>query len=134
VLRYLEHVRSGKRLAARTVTLYGEDLARLQAQAAEAGLPLDAVQTAHVRRWLATLRSAGYSPRGLARILSGWRGFYRWLVQERLIAHNPVQDVRAPRAGKPLPKALSVDDAMRLADHRGNATPWSSSFTAAACG
>ena len=123
VLRYLEHVRSGKRLAARTVTLYGEDLARLQAQAAGAGLQLDAVQTAHVRRWLATLRSAGYSPRGLARILSGWRGFYRWLVQERLIAHNPVQDVRAPRAGKPLPKALSVDDAMRLADHRGNATP-----------
>ena len=57
-------------------------------------------------------RSSG---RGIALILSGWRGFYTWLGREGLIASNPVQDVRAPKAPKPLPKALSVDEAVQLA-------------------
>jgi integrase/recombinase XerC len=34
-----------------------------------------------------------------------------------LVTSNPVQDVRAPKAPKPLPKALSVDDAVQLADY-----------------
>jgi len=41
------------------------------------------------------------------------------------VAHNPVQDVRAPKAPKPLPKALVVDDAVRLAEFdRSGADPW----------
>jgi integrase/recombinase XerC len=48
--------------------------------------------------------------------LSGWRGFYIWLGREGVVQSNPVQDVRAPKAPKPLPKALSVDDAMQLAE------------------
>jgi integrase/recombinase XerC len=41
------------------------------------------------------------------------------------VSSNPVQDVRAPRAGKPLPKALSVDDAVRLASFEGQgSTDW----------
>jgi integrase/recombinase XerC len=40
-----------------------------------------------------------------------------WLGRQGLIGHNPVQDVRAPKAGKPLPKALGVDEAVQLASH-----------------
>ena len=116
VLRYLDFVRFEKRLAARTLALYAEDLHKLQAFAAEAGQPLTQVQSAHVRRWIAGMHSQGRSPRGIALILSGWRGFYHWLAQERLIAHNPIEGVRAPKAPKPLPKALPVDAAMQLAD------------------
>ena len=116
VLRYLDFVRFEKRLAARTVTLYQEDLHKLQEFAVAAGQTLVQVQPAHVRRWIATMHSQGRSPRGIALILSGWRGFYHWLAQERLIAHNPIEGVRAPKAPKPLPKALPVDAAMQLAD------------------
>jgi integrase/recombinase XerC len=49
--------------------------------------------------------------------LSGWRGYYTWLGRNGHIAQNPVLDVRAPKVPKPLPKALSVDDAMQLASH-----------------
>lgn len=117
VARYLEHVRSGKRLAARTVTLYTLDLERLQAHAREAGVPLLQVQTAHVRRWVARMHAGGRSGRGIALILSGWRGFYHWLGLQDLVASNPVVDVKAPRQPRPLPKALGVDDAVRLAEH-----------------
>ena len=114
--RYLEHVRVQKRLAARTVTLYSLDLQRLGSLAAQAGVALCAVQPAHVRRWVAQMHAGGRSGRGIALILSGWRGFYTWLGRENRIAANPVVDVRAPRQPRPLPKALGVDDAVALAD------------------
>ncbi len=117
VARYLEHVRSGKRLAARTVTLYTLDLERLQAHAREAGVPLRAVQTAHIRRWVARMHAGGRSGRGIALILSGWRGFFHWLGLQDLVPSNPVVGVKAPRQPRPLPKALGVDDAVRLAEH-----------------
>jgi integrase/recombinase XerC len=123
--KYLEHVRVERRLAARTVELYAFHLQSLREHAAEAKLPLDRVQTAHVRRWMAQLHSAGREPRGIALVLSCWRSFYRWLGHEGLIGFNPVQDVHAPKAGRPLPKALGVDDAVRLAElYDPEADPW----------
>ncbi|MEJ8835124.1 tyrosine recombinase XerC [Ramlibacter sp. AN1133] len=116
VERYLEHVRVEKRLAARTVELYALDLHKLSEHAAKAGIALTRVQNAHVRRWVAQMHGGGRSGRGIALILSGWRGFYAWLGRERLVDSNPVQDVRAPKVAKPLPKALSVDDAVQLAE------------------
>lgn len=115
VQRYLDHVRVEKRLADRTVALYTGDLQRLSQQAAEAGLALKQVQNAQIRRWVAQMHSGGRSARGIALILSGWRGFYVWLGRQGEIDHNPVQDVRAPKAGKPLPKALGVDESVALA-------------------
>jgi integrase/recombinase XerC len=123
--KYLEHVRVERRLAARTVELYAFHLQALRENAAEANLPLDRVQTAHIRRWMAKLHSAGREPRGIALVLSCWRSFYRWLGHEGLIGFNPVQDVHAPKAGRPLPKALGVDDAVQLAElHDEDADPW----------
>ena len=125
VERYLEHVRVGKRLAQRTVELYALDLQKLLANAQAAGVPLAKVQSTHVRRWVAQMHGAGRSGRGIALILSGWRGFYVWLGRQGLVDCNPVQDVRAPKAPKPLPKALSVDDAVQLAGYENaDSDPW----------
>jgi integrase/recombinase XerC len=123
--RYLEHVRVEKRLAQRTVELYALDLQKLSDHAKRAGVELTRVQNAHIRRWVAQMHGAGRSGRGIALILSGWRGFYAWLGKQGLIASNPVVDVRAPKAPKPLPKALSVDDSVRLAEFEDEkADPW----------
>ena len=125
VARYLDHVRIERRLAARTVELYAIHLETLLHHAAAAGLTIERVQTAHVRRWMAQLHGAGRESRGIALVLSCWRSFYRWLGHEGGIGANPVQDVHAPKAARPLPKALAVDDAVRLADHRdADADPW----------
>ncbi len=123
--RYLEHVRVEKRLAQRTVELYALDLAKLSALAQQAGIDLIQVQNTHVRRWAAQMHGAGRSGRGIALILSGWRGFYRWLGRESLVGSNPVQDVHAPKAAKPLPKALNVDEAVQLASFQCQQdSPW----------
>ena len=132
VERYLEHVRVGKRLAQRTVELYALDLQRLQGHAREAGVELTRVQQVHIRRWVAQMHAGGRSGRGIALILSGWRGFYTWLGREGLVPANPVVDVRAPKSPRPLPKALSVDDSVQLAsfENRDN-DPWTEARDAA---
>ena len=116
VRAYLDHVRIEKRLAERTQMLYAHDLAKLMAFAQAVPIPLLSVTPAHVRRWVGVMRAKGRSARGIALILSGWRGFYRWLGLQDCVSSNPVQDVRGPKTPQPLPKALGVDDAMQLAD------------------
>ncbi|MES2423942.1 MAG: tyrosine recombinase XerC [Pseudomonadota bacterium] len=123
--RYLTHVRVEKRLAERTLALYTLDLEKLASCASKAGIELTAVRNDHIRSWMAQMHGAGRSGRGIALILSGWRGFYTWLGREGLVASNPVQDVRAPKSGKPLPKALGVEDAVQLASFQDEADdPW----------
>ena len=116
IRRHLLHLRVERRLATRSLTLYAQAFERLQACAGAAGVALRDTQVHHVRRWAAQLHSRGLGPRSIALMLSAWRGLFRWLGSQALVALNPVEGVRAPRAAKPLPKALSVDHAMALAD------------------
>ena len=116
MLRHLQHLEVERKLALRTLTLYKEALQRLDTFALKHPIALDAVQVHHVRRWSAQMHSQGLGSRSIALVLSAWRGYYRWWGREGAIALNPVDGVRAPKAGKPLPKALSVDQAVTLAD------------------
>ena len=125
VAQYLDYVRFEKRLAERTLALYTLDLVKLSTQAEAAGVALTAVGHHHIRRWVVQMHSQGRSGRGIALILSGWRGFYVWLGRQGLVPSNPVQDVRAPKAAKPLPKALGLDEAVGFANFENEADdPW----------
>jgi integrase/recombinase XerC len=76
------------------------------------------LQSAHIQRFAAQLHGAGLGARSIALTLSAWRGFYRWWslqTDSTALAHNPVDGIRAPRAARPLPKALAVDEAVALA-------------------
>ncbi|MNO72205.1 Tyrosine recombinase XerD [compost metagenome] len=55
-----------------------------------------------------------YKPRSTARFLSGVRGFYRYLLREKLIAVDPTLQVEMPQLGRPLPKSLSEADVEAL--------------------
>ena len=56
----------------------------------------------------------GYKPRSTARFLSGARGFYRYLLREKLIGVDPTLQVEMPQLGRPLPKSLSEADVEAL--------------------
>jgi integrase/recombinase XerC len=117
--RYIEHLRVERRLAPRSVIMVRDALLRLQQAASAQGIELLQVQPAHVRRWAAQLRTVPLAPRSIAIVLSAWRGLYRWWGRHGEVALNPVEGVRAPKAPKPLPKALSVEQAVALAAHPG---------------
>lgn len=56
----------------------------------------------------------GYKPRSTARFLSGLRGFFRYLLREKLVGVDPTLQVEMPLLGRPLPKSLSEDDVEAL--------------------
>jgi len=120
--RHLEHLRVQRRLAERTLAMYEaafERLTTLLGQPrtdATLDTALLGVQPHHVRGWVARLHGQGLGPRSIAIHLAAWRGLYQWLGREGLMAFNPVEGIKAPKAPKPLPKALAVDQAMALAD------------------
>ncbi len=112
VERYLAHLRTGRRLAAHTLSAYARDARLLVGLAGDKAL---ASITPHdIRRYVATLHGKGQAPRSLARILSSWRGLFAWLARHHEVGANPCAGVRAPKAPKHLPQALSPDDAVRL--------------------
>ena len=118
---YLGVLRHQRRLSPATLASYDQALALLFALAG--GARLDALDSTQVRRFVAVLHARGLSGRTLARILSAWRGLYRWLVRHRRFRSNPAQGVRPPRSPRPLPKALSVEQAQRLLDADPGAVP-----------
>lgn len=115
---YLDEIAQQRRQSPHTVSNYRRDLKVLCGLASElAGLvDLAAIETSHVRRFVAHLHARGLGGRSLARTLSAWRGFYRWLVLHGKMDANPVDGVRPPKSPKALPKVLSPDEANRLLD------------------
>ncbi len=119
--RYLEVLRSQRQLSPHTLDSYLLDLRELTKLAGSTDL--STLTTHHIRRFAAQMHSAGQNARSIARKLSSWRGFYRWMIETYDLAANPVEGVRAPRKSKPLPKALGADDAVRLVAHKGSDQP-----------
>ncbi len=110
--RYLAHLRNARRLSEHTLAAYARDGRLLVVLAGER--PLASLGSAEIRRAIAALHARGLAPRSLARVLSSWRGFLGWLARRREIAANPCAGVRAPKAARRLPEALSPDEAVRL--------------------
>jgi integrase/recombinase XerC len=114
-LRFLDYLRHIRKYSPHTIKSYQQDLYGLSALFATT--PPDQVTTIQIRKLTNQLHSQQLLPRSIARHLSCWRGFYRWLVAQRGATNNPVQGIKAPKRGKSLPKALSVDEAVQLVDH-----------------
>jgi integrase/recombinase XerC len=119
--QYLDALKHQRRLSTATLSNYGRALDVLLDLSAKK--PLESLQAADIRRYVATLHSKGLSPRSLALALSAWRGYFRWLARHRGFASNPVLGIRAPKAARPLPKALSVESAQRLLEAEGSEEP-----------
>jgi integrase/recombinase XerC len=111
---YLAHLAHERRLSARTVQSYARDLHALLEHAG--ATPLAKLTVHHIRRFVGEVHAKGLDARSIARMLSAWRGFYRYLARDHGYSENPCAGVRAPKAVKRLPHALSPDEANRLLD------------------
>ena len=118
---YLDALRDQRRLSPATLSNYSRALDVLLALNGKRRL--ESLQAAEVRRYVAVLHSKGLSPRSLALALSAWRGYFRWLARHQGLRSNPVVGIRAPKAPRPLPKALSVEAAQRLLDGENEDSP-----------
>lgn len=121
VAAFCRYLAAERAYSAATVTGYRRDLealARLTDPTPPESLDSQAIRSAAAR-----LRQRGLAPRSIARALSAWRSYFAWGCRVHGFAHNPVTGVRAPKAPRGLPKALSTDQAKQLLDAPTSAAP-----------
>jgi integrase/recombinase XerC len=109
---FLSHLAHERRLSPHTVEGYAHDVRILLELAGET--PLAQIDVHRARRMVAQLHARGLGGRSLARMLSAWRSFFRYLARDHGATRNPFQGLRAPRSARTLPKALSPDEAAQL--------------------
>ncbi len=114
---YLKHLGTERRLSPHTATNYARDL-RALAEFMERGNLSDwkRVDSQHVRVFAARAHAGGLSPRSVQRRLSAVRGFFNYLLRERIVTSNPAVEIRAPKAARRLPGTLDVDQLNQLLD------------------
>jgi integrase/recombinase XerC len=112
VRAYLESLSHQRRLSAHTISGYARDIEALLELAGK--IPLAELEVPQVRRFVAQLHGRGLDGRSLARMLSAWRGFFKFLARDHGHTRNPALGIRAPKSAKKLPHALSPDEASRL--------------------
>lgn len=128
VTQFLTELAHQRRASPHTLTAYRRDLALLAAGAG--GRPLAELKSHELRRQAMRLHGQGLAARSVARTLSAWRAYYRWLARRGGINADPCTGLRAPKRPRVLPKALGVeqatallapaagaDDALALRDH-----------------
>ena len=112
-----EHLGIERRLSPHTASNYARDLRALADFMERGNLPdWGKVDSQHVRVFAARSHAGGLSPRSVQRRLSAVRGFFNYLVRERIVASNPALDIRAPKAARRLPGTLDVDQLNQLLD------------------
>lgn len=114
IQKWLSHLQTNKRYSSHTLTAYKQDLQHLTNSLPN--VKLKNVTEHDIRKSLAQLHAQGLKPRSLARALAAWRGFYQWFSTQYGLDNNPAAMVKAPKANKPLPAALSVEQAQTLLD------------------
>jgi integrase/recombinase XerC len=113
---FLSHLQVERRMSVHTLDAYRRDLAALSAWAQPQRLDLVALQTEHLRAFVAAEHRRGLSPKSLQRRLSACRSFYRWLLRHGRIVASPAAAIRAPKAPRKLPQVLDADEATRLVE------------------
>jgi len=117
---YLDHLTVERGLSANTLSSYRRDLDRYLGDLAASGITdLADVNPADVAAYLARLREGGadhppLAAASAARAVSAVRGLHRFALREGRVGHDASRDVRPPAPPRRLPRALSVDEVVRL--------------------
>ena len=108
--RYVQYLRLERSYSVNTLDAYVKDLQKLLNYYSDEGINFRDVTLDELDHFAATLVDLGISSTSVARILSGVRSFYRFLMLEREIATDPTELLESPKRAKRLPDVLSVEE------------------------
>ena len=103
-----------KSLSRNTVAAYGRDVDKLLAYFSEKGIDYKKAVFDDLTAFIEHLSAENISPRSRARITSGIRSFYEFLLLEKEIETNPTELLETPKIGLYLPGVLSVEEINRI--------------------
>lgn len=111
---YRDYLRLEKNMTSNTVEAYTDDVGKLLLYLKDVGLQPESVKLENLEHFAAGLHDIGITPRSQARILSGVRSFYKFLLVDRRIDALPTELLPSPKIGEHLPEVLSVEEIDRI--------------------
>jgi integrase/recombinase XerD len=111
---FIDYLTVEKGLARNSLSAYHSDLRHFGHWLAGQGIPLEKVERIQIVRYFQALRTAGISPRSVARALAAIRGMFRFLVFERHLKHDPTENLENPKLWTTLPKSLQPEEVEAL--------------------
>lgn len=112
---FLAYIQQQRQFSVYTCEHYKRDVERLMQFVSEQGVTdWNEVQLKHIRHWVITLHQKGLAGKSLQRMLSSTRSFYRYLLKQGLVKHNPALGVQAPKSPRKLPTAPDVDQTQQM--------------------
>ncbi|HIX87449.1 MAG TPA: site-specific tyrosine recombinase XerD [Candidatus Parabacteroides intestinigallinarum] len=113
---YKNYLRLEKSLSPNSIEAYMSDLDKLTRFAKDERKDIKDLTYEDLQQFLAQLRDIGIHPRSQARILSGIRSFYRFLLLDDYISSDPTELIESPKIGMKLPEVLTVNEINRILD------------------
>jgi integrase/recombinase XerD len=108
---FIQYLRLERSLAKNSIEAYLHDVEKLKQHAlySHQKLPSE-ISTQEIRDFLEWINTLGMTPHSQARVLSGIKAFYQYLMLEGIIKINPAALIEAPRLGRKLPDTLNITE------------------------
>ncbi|NVO09796.1 MAG: site-specific tyrosine recombinase XerD [Bacteroidales bacterium] len=107
---YINFIRVEKSLSGNSVSAYTHDVEMLMEFSDGIGVEPENITMHHIQEFLNHVDELGLNKRTQARILSGIRGFYKYMMIEEVIDQDPTELIEGPKVGRKLPEVLSISE------------------------
>lgn len=114
IIKYKQYLKLEKSLSTNTVEAYLTDLEKLIIFLEETGKDIETVRLEDLEAFSAGLHDIGIHPRSQARILSGIRTFFRFLLLDGYREDDPSELIESPQIGRHLPEVLTIEEIDRM--------------------
>ena len=112
--RYIRYLKLERNYTANTIEAYTHDLDYLLNFMRCENLSVYDIRLSHLETFAATIHEFGVSATSQARILSGIRAFFRFLVLDGVLTDDPAELLESPSIGEHLPEVLSTEEVDRM--------------------
>ena len=114
--KYKTWLRLEKSLSANSIEAYLTDLDKLIRFVESEGKDCATISYQDLQQFVAQLRDIGIHPRSQARIISGIKSFYRFLLLDEYITADPTELLESPKIGLKLPEVLTINEINDILD------------------
>ena len=114
ITKYKTYLLLEKSLSKNSIAAYMEDVEKLYKYLRNENLEIKDVKLDHLQQFIAQLYDLGINPRSVARVISGIKSFYGFLILDEYIQNDPTELLETPKIGLKLPVVLSVEEIDRI--------------------
>lgn len=114
IKQFVHYLKIERSLAENSIFAYQQDVVKLKDFCKSYQLSPIHIQTGHLKQFIAALFDLGLSARSQARIISGWKQFFDFLILEDLRNDDPSEGLEMPKIGRKLPEVLTIEEIDRI--------------------